>query len=188
MSQQPESAGDAPDWATIDFLDREVFDEWRSQVTAVLQSHGLYQIATGEEREPVCQPLALNDFKLRARRAREIILSSMGESGLKRQLREIIDPAKIWQDLREASDESNRLTELLRQFYNLRPFEGESYLDYFRRLDVNRQPLEGTSRRILDDDLFDHFVDTTPSNPYHNWAYMNYAESNRTLAYPPLWN
>ena len=172
----------------MEFFDREVFDKWRSEVTSVLQSHGLYEIVTGAEQEPVGQSLALDDFKLRSRRAREVILSSMEESGLKRQLMEVSDPAKIWQDLGEACDESDRLTELQRRFYGLQPLEGESYFAYIRRLDMNRQPLEGTDRQIFVDDLLDHFVDTTPPNPYRNWAYMDFAGSYRTAVNPPMWN
>jgi len=102
----------------------------------------------------------------------------MEEDGLKRQLVEVSDPAKIWRDLGEACDESERLAELERGFHALRPFEGELESAFFLRLGENRMTLGRASRVIFDEDLVDHFFDIFAPKPYYNRVYGRYAVTN----------
>jgi len=155
------------------------YAEWSREVSSVLESQGLYEIATGDEQAPVGQPQAFADYKLLSARAREAILSSMEDGILKRQLMEVSDPAEIWELVQEECDTSGHLTEFERRFYSLRPFEGERDSVYCRRLDMYHKPLENTDHDILDEDLIEHLFATVAPKSYHIMVQLHDDEFGR---------
>ncbi|KAK9720589.1 hypothetical protein QE152_g21996 [Popillia japonica] len=112
---------------TVNRLNNNNWNVWKFQIKVILMAKGLYDITTGNEKEPAEVDLKAS-WKLKDAKAQEALVTRMEEGPLSHVM-QCVNAAEMWAKLESIYDrKSDVSTHLLNeQFYNLK-FENDDII------------------------------------------------------------